>query len=497
MAAMRPIQPVDSAALAARAAFARSLPRGAVHAALDTLAEALESAREPLLALAAGESALSLDELAPEFARMTGTLRLFAAASRQGAWSRPTIDTPAPLSIGPGHDCRSMLVPLGPVAVFGASNFPLAYGVCGGDTASALAAGCPVIVKEHPAHPRTGRALAALARSALDACGLEGFFHYLLHEDPLDHSIARALVAHPAVAAAGFTGSRTGGLALESVARARPTPIPVFAEMGSANPVIVTPAAAAHRADDTARSLADAILLRHGQQCTCPGIILLAGAHEQGRALIVALSRRLGSAPARRMLAPWIADAFLRRIAECRQAGVTVLAGGAAAPEGHAATVLLSTDLETFRASPTLHDECFGPSALIVDLPEFDSLAEAPLPPSLTCTVITAGPDDPDAPRALARAVESAGRVIIDGVPTGVRVCDSMVHGGPYPATNAPHTTAVGPRAIERWCRPITWQHCPDHLLPPALQNANPLALTRTVNGRLTSNPVGAPATGF
>lgn len=497
MAAPHPNAHLVHAADAARLAFARPLPRGAIPAALDTLAEALESQRASLIALAAGESALTADELAPEFARMTGTLRLFATVARNGSWARPAIDTAAPLSIGPGHDCRSMLVPLGPVAVFGASNFPLAYGVCGGDTASALAAGCPVIVKEHPAHPRTGRALAALARAALDGCGLEGFFHYLHHEDPLDHATARTLITHPAVAAAGFTGSRVGGLALEAVARARPTPIPVFAEMGSANPVIITPAAATDRADDVARTLADAILLRHGQQCTCPGIILLHGTLDASRGLIEALARRIGTAGARRMLAPWIAGAFLRRIQDCRSAGANVLAGGAPAPEGHAAPVLLSTDVETFRASPTLHDECFGPSALVVNLPGFDSLAASPLPPSLTCTVITAGPSDPDAPPAVARAAASAGRVIIDGVPTGVRVCESMVHGGPFPATNAPHTTAVGPRAIERWCRPVTWQHSPDHLLPPALQNANPLGLIRTVNGRLTSDPVGDPASGL
>jgi len=426
---------------------------------MERVGGALEARRSEVIASAAAETALTPEELAPEFVRMVATLRLFAGVVREGSWRRPAVDPPTPESIGPNHDLRSALVPLGPVAVFGASNFPLAYGVCGGDTASAWAAGCPVVVKEHPAHPRTGRLIVETARAALDrSVGIADALGYVRNEDPGDFTAARALVSHPAIRAVGFTGSVAGGLAVERLARERAVPIPVFAEMGSVNPVLMTPAA---RAAEIAEALAGSILARFGQQCTCPGLVLAPAS--AGSALVEGLSTRLAAAPPRRMLAPWIRDAYLRRCGRAALArGVRVLVDPTARDgrrDAHAA--LFEVGLDDWLQQPTLHEEIFGPAAVIVVLPGEATPADLPLPGSLTCSVWTGGPHDPDAGALAGLAASCAGRVVFNGVPTGVRVCEAMVHGGPFPSTNRPDTTAVGPRAIERWCRAVCVQNAP------------------------------------
>ncbi|MGD9690362.1 MAG: aldehyde dehydrogenase family protein [Phycisphaerales bacterium] len=446
--------------------------------ALDALAGALEARRADILRISADETALLEAELAPEFARMTGTLRMFAGVVRAGTWRRAAHDPPASppaLAVGPNFDLRSELVPLGPVAVFGASNFPLAYGVCGGDTASALAAGCPVVIKEHPAHPRTGRLIARIAGAAVETAGLPGgVFGYVLHENPSDFSVAERLVRHPAIRAVGFTGSERGGMALDRLARertdahGRPDPIPVFAEMGSANPVFITPGAMATSADAIADMLASSILLRHGQQCTCPGLVFVVD-DAASDVFMARLRERFAAAPGREMLTPWIAHHYhegISAIEDAERVHLEHVPTGMNPPRVSSA-MLWSTTLEEYSAHHRLHGEVFGPSVVVVRLADWGAQADAPLRGSLTLSVFADADDPADLGRArdlAARHAHGAGRIILNGVPTGVRACEAMVHGGPFPATNRPDTTAVGPRAMERWCRPVCWQNWPEAL---------------------------------
>ncbi len=502
-------------------------------AVLDAIAAALDSARAEIIATTAAETALLPAELEPEFDRMTGTLRMFAAVAREGSWVRAAIDTPAPAgakSIGPNVDMRRMLVPLGPVAVFGASNFPLAYGVCGGDTASALAAGCPVIVKEHPAHPKTGRLLWFIAHGAMARClaaSVEGFdvaSHVPLRyvEDPgHDRGVGVALAEHEQVAAIGFTGSRAGGLALDRVARGRVdrggVPIPVFAEMGSVNRVVVCRGALRTRGREIAADLARSVLARHGQQCTKPGLIALGGEADDARAFVAELSRLLDAALARRLLSERITGEYERGCARLRavdglslttsRPDALVHVGGErrAVPMLFAAMDPVRGNLDYVqmfaRGAEAIGEEVFGPAAVVLCADGWENLlyADASL-----VTSVYADEDDllhvaddggilhgqTELALGLSAAARTTGRLVFNGVPTGVRVCESMVHGGPYPATNRPDTTAVGPLAIERWCRLVCFQNCPDALLPEELRDDNPLGIWRTVNGRSTRDGI-------
>lgn len=456
----------------AEAAAAEIPGRGQRAALLESIATALEAQADQIITSASAETALTPDELAPEQARMIGTLRMFAGVVREGSWVRAAISRRAETVIGPNHDVRAMLVPLGPVAVFGSSNFPLAYGVCGGDTASALAAGCAVVVKEHPAHSRTGRLIAAIAREAITAAGcVPGLLGYVENTDPRDFAAARAIVGDHRIRAVGFTGSVTGGLAIEKIAMERPRRIPVFAEMGSPNPVLVTPEAAIERAEFIAEVLADSILARFGQQCTCPGLIFVLGEKQAADKLRDHLAARLAAAPARMMLAPWIRDGYLRRVEACSRLPRVQLIAGAPQPDGErgARACLLDATSAVPAADPSLFEEIFGPAAIFAHVPDAAALPE--LPSSLTLTVFGATDrDDPIASDLVRRYTLIAGRIIINGVPTGVRVAEGMVHGGPFPATNRPESTAVGPLAIERWCRPICYQNAPEDLLPEELR---------------------------
>ncbi len=448
---------------------------------LETIAAGLQARRSDILDIAARETAITVEELAPEFARMTGTLRMFAEVLREGIWVRAAIDKQEKNpqdAIGPNHDVRRMLVPLGPVAVFGASNFPLAYGVCGGDTASALAAGCSVIVKEHPAHPKTGRLIFKIASGSADQItgphdrGADRLITYIQHEDSSDLRIPRQIVQHPKVTAVGFTGSYRGGMAIVKLATERSNPIPVFAEMGSANPVNVTALAAKRRGRAIADQIADSILSRHGQQCTKPGLVFVEDLAKAGAELAARLAERFKGMPGRDMLAPWVRDAYLKRVDECAATpGVRVLARGTdrEGPRGTAA-VLLSTDHKEWALNPVLHDEIFGPAAILID---------APLP-SLTAmrpSLVSSWYFEPEENQWISFEADlfgfasKCGRIVFNGVPTGVRVASGMVHGGPFPSTNRPDTTAVGPLAIERWCRPVCFQNCPQELLPPELRD--------------------------
>lgn len=469
-------------------------------ALLDAIAAALDRQRDAIIAVTSEETALTPDELAPEFARMTGTLRMFADLVREGSWVRAAIDPASPGGegvIGPNHDVRRMLMPLdGVVAVFGASNFPLAYGVCGGDTASALAAGCAVVVKEHPAHPRTGRLIARTAQQAIaDAGASPGLLGYVEHTDPRDHSVAGAILRHPALAAVGFTGSVGGGRAIDRLARERDHPVPVFAEMGSVNAVVVSAAAAERRAEETANLLADSILARVGQQCTRPGLIL---APDDADAFVHALAARIAAAPVRDMLAPWIHESYLRRLEEVSQTpGVQRLTPQRDAPGPRAAPpALFKVNQRSFIEHPALREEIFGPAAIVVGVARDMNLSDIPLPRALVCSVLDDSTDERGGAGvtwsrlALQHLSGLAGRVAFNTPPTGVRVAHGMSHGGPWPATNRPDTTAVGPYAIERWCRPVCFQNCPDSLLPPELQDANPRGILRLIRGIPTRDPV-------
>lgn len=470
---------------------------------LDALAAALEARRDEILKTCADETALTIEELTPEFARMTGTLRMFADLVREGSWVRAAVDTKQTQGlVGPNHDIRSMLVPLGPVAVFGSSNFPLAYGVCGGDTASALAAGCPVVVKEHPAHPRTGRLLAEIARGAAKAAGFDGeLVGYVLTEDPRDYSVAGALVRDATITAVGFTGSVSGGLALEKIARERNVPIPVFAEMGSNNVVVVSGGAAHAHGDRIADEVAGSLLQRFGQQCTCPGTIVVE-VGEAGSRFVDRLAERVNAAAGRDMLAPWIKQSYARRVEEASRAtGVRRIAQGkrAEGPLGASACLLevnaeYRRMVELFKRGE-LREEIFGPAAVVVRLP-IDMVGELGLLQTLTFSVYAEPKEvatDWTVSALWSVANAHAGRLIFNGVPTGVRVATGMVHGGPFPATNVPHTTAVGPRAIERWCRPVCWQNCPDGLLPEELRDGNPRGVMRVVDGVWTREGISRP----
>jgi 2,5-dioxopentanoate dehydrogenase len=444
-------------------------PRAAL---LRAVAAALSLARDRIIATAAAETSLTPDELAPEFARMTRTLEMFAGVVEDGRWTRES-HTPAAAdpthAIGPNHDLRSRLIPLrGVVVVFGASNFPLAYGVCGGDTASALAAGCPVVVKEHPAHRETGRLIAETARVAIKAAGFDpDILGYVEDDGTNSAELAKQLIEHRATAAVGFTGSNAVGTQLHRLAANRPPhlgPIPVFAEMGSVNPSVIFPAALASRGDAIIDQLAASITQRFGQQCTCPGIIFLHG-NRDGRPFAEKLAAKLAQTPPRRMLSPAVASGFERAVATIAGARDVTRVGN---PTPGGPVVLHCVGSEALAQFETvLATEMFGPGVLVVDDVGHDGDAME-FPGSLTMS-IWFDPDSPEDVAAVRRFLDTgrfgAGRIIFNGIPTGVRVCESMAHGGPGPATNRPDSTAVGPRAIERWCRWVSWQNAPGLLL--------------------------------
>jgi NADP-dependent aldehyde dehydrogenase len=453
-------------------------PRAAL---LRAIAAALSNARDRIIATASAETALTPEELAPEFSRMTRTLEMFAGVVEDGRWMReshtPAAAADAPHLIGPNHDLRSRLVPLrGVVVVFGASNFPLAYGVCGGDTASALAAGCPVVVKEHPAHRATGRVIADTARAAIKGVGGDpDILGYVEDDGTNSAKLAKQLVEHRATAAVGFTGSLAIGTQLHRIAANRPPhlgPIPVFAEMGSVNPSVIFPAALASRGDAIIDQLAASITQRFGQQCTCPGIIFLHSTRDGrpfAQKLWTTLAAKLSQTPPRRMLSPSVAAGFDRAVATVAAArGVSRI--GSSTPGGLTNTgpvVLHCVGSDALAQFETvLATEMFGPGVLVVDDAGHDGDAMQ-FPGSLTMSIWFdphSAEDTAAARRFLDVGRFGAGRIIFNGVPTGVRVCESMTHGGPWPATNRPDTTAVGPRAIERWCRWVSWQNAPESL---------------------------------
>ena len=482
---------VDRAVELAALAFPlyRGLTGEARAAFLDRIAEEIVELGDALLELANRETGLPLPRLTGERGRTVGQLKMFAALLREGSWVEARIDHALPdRQPLPRADLRRMLLPLGPVAVFGASNFPFAFSVAGGDTASALAAGCPVIVKAHPAHPGASELVArAIERAALVTGMPEGVFSMVhgMKETGL------ALVRHPKLEAVGFTGSLGAGRALFDAATARPRPIPVYAEMGSVNPVFVLPGALQERGEKIAEGLAASVTLGVGQFCTNPGVVV--GLQSESlTAFLDTAAQRLSAAAPGTMLYPNIQQAFVQGTERLKSTpGVWIRSRPQAEADAsltQANAMLFSTDAAHFVGQHALREEVFGPASLVVACgtpEELESVANS-LEGQLTATV-HANADDLKRYRSLISILETkVGRLLFNGFPTGVEVSNAMQHGGPYPATSDSRTTSVGTAAILRFVRPLCYQDCPQELLPTALQDANPLQIWRLVDNELT-----------
>lgn len=487
---------VERAMEASAAAFAvfRACPAPERARLLETIAAEIEALGDALLQRAQAETGLPPARLAGERARTCGQLRLFAAVVRDGSWADARIDPALPgRQPLPRPDLRRMLIPVGPVVVFGSSNFPLAFSVAGGDVASALAAGCTVAVKAHSAHPGTSELVGGAIVRAVAACGLPPGVFSLVHGGGA--TIGVAMVKHPATAAVGFTGSHAAGRALYDAAAARPHPIPVFSEMSSLNPVFLLPGAVRERADALLQGLVGSFTLGVGQFCTKPGLVFL---RRDGNtdAFLGKLADAVRHAANGTMLTGGIRDAFVRNRDQVTAIpGVQPLAAGTAAVDAAGAQAQPSVALtraRDFLAHPGMATEAFGPFTLVVlaDAPgDFAACATA-LEGQLTAT-LHATPGEAAEVRALGALLEQkAGRVLLNGFPTGVEVSPAMNHGGPYPATTDVRYTSVGTAAMLRFARPVCYQGFTDDLLPAALQDANPLGLLRLVDGRPTRDPV-------
>lgn len=479
---------IDKAMSEAAAAFSKyKLVTGSEKARfLRAIAEEIDALGDSLVKCASRETNLPEARIIGERARTTGHCRMFADLVEEGSWVEARIDTAIPdRSPAPKPDLRKMLVALGPVVVFGASNFPLAYSTAGGDTASALAAGCPVIVKAHPAHAETSVMVAgAIEKAAKRTHMPEGVFHHVMGSG---FEVGKALVMHPLTKAVGFTGSYLGGKALFDLANSRPEPIPVFAEMGSINPVFILPGAMKSRAAEVAAQCAASITLGVGQFCTNPGLLLTPKNAELSK-FTTTLADKISEVAPSTMLHPGIASAYWKkRAAALQQKGVTLLTesrseGGKEQGRPTVATV----NLKDFKSNHLLVEEVFGPYSLLVQGDSLDELEGALdiIPGQLTCTII-GDEEELVAHRSfIERLREKAGRLIINGVPTGVEVCPSMQHGGPFPATTDSRFTSVGTDAIKRFARPVCFQNFPPALLPPEVQDGNPLGIWRIVDSK-------------
>ena len=455
---------------------------------LRRIAEGLTAASGAIVGRANAETGLPVARLQGELARTTGQLKLFAELVEEGSWVDARIDEAdrerKPL---PRPDVRSMLRPIGPVAIFGASNFPLAFSVAGGDTASALAAGNPVIVKAHPAHPGTSEIVGRIVQEAVRVSELPGGVFALLFDAGIE--VGTALVEHPEVRAVAFTGSATAGQALMRIASQRPEPIPCYSEMGSTNPLFILPGAMRERGPVLAQALQASFTLGSGQFCTKPGLVFVP--KKEDRKFMEALRSGVGSLEQQGMLTAGIAtkykDAVLQRLHENRAQSIAGTAPGALASNASCFPMLFEVSLPEFLKEESLEEEIFGPTTLLVRYGSEDELlvAAGQLHGHLTAT-IHGTEEDLSNSSELVRVLEGkVGRILFNGFPTGVEVCHAMVHGGPFPATADGRSTSVGTRAILRFARPVCYQDFPDASLPPELQQTNPLRIMRMVNGDL------------
>lgn len=471
-------------AAAAAVAFAATPPTVRARL-LRAIADGLLGLGDELIARVTAETALPAPRVQGERGRTVLQLQQFAALLEEGSWVDARIDrADRQRQPQPKPDVRSMRVPLGPVAVFGASNFPLAYSVAGGDTASALAAGCPVVVKGHPAHPGTSELVGRVVRDAVRACALPGGVFSLLHGR--EHAPGERLVEHPAIAAVGFTGSHSGGRALFDLAARRARPIPVFAEMGSMNPVVVLPQALAQRGAAIAEQVAASALLAQGQFCTSPGLVCWMDG-PGGEDFAATLRARIAASQGGPSVHATIRSGFERALAEV--AALPAVVAARAGSPGAAATAvcptLLTAEVAAVLTHPRLRREIYGPAVLAVRCGDARELREvlAALDGHLTGTVHEAGDDLAAHADVVALLQQRVGRLIANGVPTGVEVCGAMVHGGPYPASTDARFSAVGVTSIARWTRPQCWQDWPAAALPLELRDDNPLGIARIVDG--------------
>jgi NADP-dependent aldehyde dehydrogenase len=445
---------------------------------LRGLAAALELSADELAAVADEETGLGRERLDGEVLRAAAQLRHYAEAAIEGSWLDATIDHTAGAA---GSDLRRSNVPLGPIAVFAASNFPFAFGVCGNDTGAALASGCPVVVKGHPAQPRLSAAVAAVMTAALTDAGAPAGTFALVS----GFSAGEQLVLHPAVAAVAFTGSPAGGFALSGLAASRPVPIPVFAELGTINPVVVSTGAAAARGEAIATGLVASATLGAGQFCTKPGLVLVPAGSGFAARTAQAL---IDQAPQGWLLTEGIAAAYAAGVADLITAGATVVAEVPAATSGWGASAtVLSASADQVLGDPTFHRECFGPVTVLVehDSREQRDAVLSSLPGALAASVFAEPEETEELADLVARLSARAGRVVVNGFPTGVATTWAQHHGGPWPATTAPGYTSVGAGGLRRFVRPVCLQDAPHAVLPPAVRDENPWCVPQRVDGRL------------
>ena len=481
---------VEAACAAAAAAFPIYRATDSEQRAqfLETIAANIEAVKDAIIARATAESGLPTPRITGEVGRTTGQLRLFASVLREGSWNGARIDPAQPdRQPAPRPDIRQRAIPLGPVAVFGASNFPLAFSVAGGDTASALAAGCPVVVKGHDAHPGTSELVGRAITDAVAEAGLpKGTFSLLFGDGP---ELGTTLVTDPRIRAVGFTGSRSGGTALVKAAAGRPEPIPVYAEMSSINPVFLLDGALSTRGADLGKAFVGSLTMGSGQFCTNPGLVIAADSTGLDNFITSARDALAGTA-ATPMLTPNIASTYASGVTALSKEADLIGRGEVGDNECACRAALFATDAASFLNSPGLQTEVFGSSSLIVrckDADEMRAVAEN-IEGQLTATVHADESDYPEAGKLLSVLELKAGRILFDGWPTGVEVGHAMVHGGPFPATSDSRSTSVGSRAIERFLRPVAYQDVPKSLLPRAIADGNPEHLWRRIDGQLTAD---------
>ncbi len=478
---------LEQAAEKAQAAFQVYRKKSGLEKAsfLEKIAEEIENIGDALVEIATAETGLPAGRIQGERGRTTGQLRLFAQLLRDGSWVNARIETAIPdRQPLPKVDLRMMHRPLGPVGVFGASNFPLAFSVAGGDTASALAAGCPVIVKAHSAHPGTSELVGkAIQQAALKSGMPDGVFS-LLHGSGAE--VGAALVQHPYIKAVGFTGSYQGGMSLFHLAANRPEPIPVYAEMGSTNPVFILPQIMKEKGATIAQQFAASVTLGVGQFCTNPGMLIASNSEGYGD-FLTDVQGQFQNVAGGVMLTKGIQEAYQKGVAHhLENENVTVVAQGKEV-EGFTAVppVLFKTDAQAIAQNPALSEEIFGPTSVLVEAQSKEELLRVAknLEGHLTATV-HGTPEELEEYADLIELLEQkVGRLLINGFPTGVEVCHAMMHGGPFPASTDSRSTSVGTAAIYRFTRPVSYQNFPDNLLPDELKDANPLQIWRLVNG--------------
>lgn len=477
---------VGRAVEAAAAAFEfYRLKTGAERAVfLDAIAEEIISAGDDLIVRCQEETGLPEARLKGERGRTVNQLKLFANYLRDGSWVDARVDHADTERTPPKADIRSMQKAIGPVGVFGASNFPLAFSVAGGDTTSALAAGCPVVFKAHPAHPGTCEMVGLAIARAAERTGMPAGVFSMVHGKST--AVGLAIVNHPLIQAIGFTGSYRGGKAIFDAANSRPVPIPVYAEMGSTNPVFILPEAMRERKATIAKDLAASVTLGVGQFCTNPGLVFY---HTDEEEFLKSLAGSLGETAPGVMLTSNIQEAYqagVERLAG--NTGVKTLAKGKSADNGcYAPAYLLQATGDVFLSDHELEEEVFGPSTLAVTASGKDQLLHIArqLNGHLTATIHAAGNDLEEYRDLIAILEQKVGRLIINGYPTGVEVTHAMVHGGPFPATTDARSTSVGTDAIRRFSRPVCYQSFPQSILPDELKDGNPLGIVRMVDGKL------------